>query len=40
MRVSYEMLSDKSKKEHEKFTKTTASLSEANQVNYMCMYVV
>ena len=33
MRISYEMLSDQNKKEHEKLTNTAASLSEANQVS-------
>ena len=41
MRASYETLSDKHKREHEKLTKTAASLAEANQVSLskLCTHV-
>jgi len=33
MKTSYKMLSEKNRKEHEQFEKTSASLTEANQVS-------
>ena len=33
MRTSYAILSEKNRKEHEQFTKTSTNLTEANQVS-------